>query len=204
MASYFVSKKFKSKDGGPVLIITLIVIMITFIATLPAIIDSSTIHISSKKLKTHLNAISNSSAMLTAEVNQDGFLAYTPDEGFECVKNMCNEIFDKKFVSVGAPTQNDTYYTNTLITDDNKIAVQYFFYNNPETVSTQPVLNDISNKINVSSSNSNVNVDKIVGTTSVNKPTVIILMRYDLKTFINKSNSSMVRIAASQINISLD
>lgn len=192
--------KIKSNKGGSALIVIMIGLILVFLAIIPAIIDSSTMEIGSKKLKSNINAASNSVAISIANVNSNGMVTYDPSKGAPIVKNFFEKLFDESFYQITTPVSNSNYYTVSYKDSSNKIAVQYIFYYK-DLSTKEPSSSLINSYIKKNSLGEEVKVDSISNTVSISKPTVLILLRYDIDSYTSRSTKTMVRYGASQINI---
>ena len=192
--------KVKSNKGGSALIVIMIGLILVFLSIIPAIIDSSTMEIGSKKLKSSINAASNSVAISIADVNSNGMVTYDPSKGAPIVKNFFEELFDKSFYQITTPVSNSNYYTISYKDKDNTIAVQYIFYYK-DLSTKEPSSSLVNSYIRKNSLGENVDITSISNTVRISKPTVLILLRYDINSYTSKRTKTMVRYGASQINI---
>lgn len=194
-----IKSKIKSKQGGVMIIIVLAIIMITFIGLIPTIVDSSSTHIASKKIKSHLNAISNSVALVVPSVGEDGYLSFNHAGGSDVVKKMMEVIFKETFTLTTTPLSSSDYYSATYKNADNTVAIQYIFYNKGTNIK-EPNVSLISPFIQKNSLNESLDTVSMTNFVKIEKPSVVIIMRYDTKSMYSKSRKSMIRVASTQIN----
>lgn len=213
-------EKIKNKKAGAGMMVVLIACIITFVGIFPAIIDSSAMHIASKKIKGYSYNASNSAALVIPEIKQEGSVVYHLDKGAEAVKKIMNTTFGESFYTTELNTsipsiysdKLESYYKQTYTTYDKKIAVEYIAYvpKNETTRIKTPIKSEINTNIlhnandeDITYQISGINKEpSFYQETQIDgRATVLVIIRYDLKTFLEKEDKSIVRIASSEVNL---
>lgn len=191
-------KKIKEKKAGTGLIIVLTLVIVLFTAIIPADVNNVNTHILSKKLKTHINAMCNSCCLIIPTINEDG--SYTQDvvAGETSTCTFFKTLFNTEFNKITTQNSADKYITS-YESNDKKIAFQYCVYNATTTKSKKP--DYIDNVISENSKGNKVDVSQIKDSVYSKKPTVVIIVRYDVK-MMDGSIKSMIRYGSSKINFS--
>lgn len=195
-----IKDKIRSRKGGSAIIFIMIAIFIVFIGTLPSLLDNSYMHIASKKLKTHANAAANSSCIILPNIDNAGVVTYDLVAGATSMKTYFETLFGETFTLVTTPISTADYYSATYKNSTNTISFQYVGYN--KAVATkEPQASIVSPSIKIDSKGNSLDVSQIVNTVTVKKSSAIILIRYDLKSYLKGTTTSMVRYGASQVNM---
>lgn len=190
-------KKVKNKRGATGIVITLCIVIVVCMAIVPGEISNTITHITSKKLKTHINAIANSDCLIIPTVNEDGNYIEEYEKGAESTKIFFEKLFKCSLVENAKETNSDKYsisYTNS----NNSIAIQYDFYFKTDVKTSKPTT--IMDTISTNSKGEIVDTTDIINSVSSKKSMVIITVRYDFKNFLGQTKS-MIRYGSSQINI---
>lgn len=193
-------KKIRSKKGGSAIIVIFTAIFVAFLGILPSVLDNSYSHIANKKIKSYLNSASNSASMAMTNFNNSGLISYDLKGGADAMEKYFEQLFGEDFILTTTPIVGSNYYSATYKNKSNTIAFQYIGYDKG-TNELAPGISLISPAIKTNSKGQALETDKLVNATTIKKPTAIIILRYDFKSYIKRGTESMIRIAASQVNI---
>lgn len=197
-------RKLRERKGGAIILISMVTVIIAIGVILPAIVNTSTTHLVSKKIKIHLNSAAKSGAITLVDWNEETQVYdYLPDESIAAMNTTVNKSFNadgQNNFSVIDFSEEADYKSVTYKNFDGKIAFQVFVFENT-AVGSRPSVAEISTAISRDSEGNEIpGWQNLItrGQTTIGYSTAIIVMRYDYIHPGTAEIQSMIRISAAQ------
>lgn len=197
-------QKIRNKQGGAVILISMVAVIVAIAVILPGIIQTSQSHLASKKIKIHLNSAAKSGAIELVDWNQTTqSYQVMESDAYTAMNNTMNSIFNKNgdnnFVEMNS-FSNAEYSTKAYKNAAGTMAYQIFVFNSGAP-GLRPSPLEVSSVIYTDSENKLIQgwEDIIVlGQSEINHPTTAVVMRYEMIEAGSREIKSIIRISTSQ------
>lgn len=199
-------RKIKDRQGGAALFIVMISFLTLVVFLIPGILNTSSHHLVSKKVKIHLNSMAKSGAIRLIDWDQTTqTYVKNDDNAINATVDVANSIFNasgaNNFTMITDVTNASAKYRSKSFRNANgRMAYQVIVFEK-DAPGLRPSVLEISDVIWRDSNGQEVPGWKdiiTIGQIDIKYPTVVVVMRYEIYDELNRTSSSLIRISSSQ------